>query len=56
MFSPECVDAILRLDFVSSLDLQSLIVTVVGVFTGMRVKELCVVFVVLSIFHIFGNI
>ena len=30
----------LRLDFESSLDLQSLIVTVVGVYTGMRVKDM----------------
>ena len=30
----------MRLDFESSLDLQSLIVTVVGVYTGMRVKDM----------------
>ena len=40
IFSPECVDAILRLDVESCLDLQSLIVTVVGVYTAMRVKDM----------------
>ena len=40
IFSTECVDAILRLDFESCVNLQSLIVTVIGVYTSMRIKDM----------------
>ena len=38
-FSPEAVDAVLRLSFGSCIELLDLVVTVFTVFTGMRIRD-----------------
>ena len=38
-FSPEAIDAVLKLDFLDNADLLALAVTVVTIFTGMRIQD-----------------
>ena len=38
-FSPEAIDAVLKLDYLDNAELLALAVTVVTIFTGMRIQD-----------------